>query len=58
VQIVDALNTRYGVHPGSRSNHAKGIVVEGAFTPTPEAAQLSKSALFSGPTLPATVRFF
>jgi len=57
VQIVDALNTRYGVHPGYRSNHAKGIVVEGAFTPTPAAAQLSKSPLFSGATLPATVRF-
>ena len=32
VQIVDALNQRYGVHPGYRANHAKGIVVEGNFT--------------------------
>jgi catalase len=56
-EIVDALNTRYGVHPGFRSNHAKGIVVEGSFTPTPEAAGLSRSPLFAGADLPVTVRF-
>jgi catalase len=57
VQIVDALNTRYGVHPGFRSNHAKGIIVEGAFMPTQRAAELSRSPLFAGATLPVTVRF-
>jgi catalase len=57
VQIVDALNTRYGVHPGFRSNHAKGIIVEGAFIPTQRAAELSRSPLFAGATLPVTVRF-
>ncbi|MDB6028980.1 MAG: catalase [Verrucomicrobiales bacterium] len=56
-EIVDALNKRYGVHPGFRSNHAKGIVVEGSFTATPEAAALSKSPLFTGAKLPVTVRF-
>jgi len=56
-EIVDAFNKRYGMHPGFRANHAKGIVVEGSFTPTPEAAALSKSPLFAGHTLPATVRF-
>src|SRR4051794_1260206 len=39
VQIVDALTQRYGVHAGFRSNHAKGILVEGEFTPTLEAAK-------------------
>src|SRR6266481_4362780 len=57
VEIVDALNKRYGVHPGFRANHAKGIVVEGSFTPTPEAAALSRSPLFAGAELPVTVRF-
>jgi catalase len=56
-EIVDALNARYGVHPGFRSNHAKGVVVEGSFTPTPRAAELSRSPLFTGATLPVTVRF-
>jgi catalase len=57
VQIVDALNKRYGVHPGFRANHAKGIVVEGTFTASPEAARLSRSPLFTGKKLPVTVRF-
>ena len=56
-EIVDALNTRYGVHPGYRANHAKGIVAEGSFTATPEAAMLSTSPLFTSTTLSATVRF-
>ncbi len=42
-QIVDALNKLFGVHPGFRANHAKGIVVEGHFKATPEAAKLSKA---------------
>jgi hypothetical protein len=56
-QIVDALNKRYGVHPGYRANHAKGIVVEGRFKATPEAATLTRSPIFAGATLPVTVRF-
>src|SRR5205807_4225883 len=57
VQIVDALQQRYGDHPGFRSNHAKGIVVEGSFVPTPAAAALSRSPIFAGATIPTTVRF-
>jgi catalase len=56
-QDVDALNKVYGQHPGFRANHAKGIVVEGSFKATPEAAKLSRAALFSGKTIPVTVRF-
>lgn len=57
VQIVDALNKVYGVHPGFRANHAKGIVAEGSFKASPDAASLSKAALFDGSTVPVTVRF-
>ncbi len=56
-QIVDALNKVYGAHPGFRANHAKGIVVEGTFEPSPGAAKLSRSPLFSSGKLPITVRF-
>jgi catalase len=56
-QIVDALNKVYGVHPGFRANHAKGVVVEGSFKASPEAAKLSRSPLFSGRTVAVTVRF-
>jgi catalase len=57
VQIVDAMNKAFGVHPGFRANHAKGIVVEGSFKATPEAAALSKASLFTGATIPVTARF-
>ncbi len=57
VQIVDAMNKAFGTHPGFRANHAKGIVLEGSFKASPEAAALSKAALFSGGTIPVTARF-
>jgi catalase len=57
VQIVDAMNELWGVHPGFRANHAKGVVVEGSFKASPEAAALSKAALFEGKAIPVTVRF-
>jgi catalase len=57
VQVVDALNKAFGVHPGFRANHAKGIVVEGNFKAFPNAQTLSKAAIFSGASIPVTVRF-
>ncbi len=57
-QIVDAMNKVFGPqHDGFRANHAKGIVVEGSFKATPEAAALSRAPLFSGATIPVTARF-
>lgn len=55
--IVNALNKVWGVHPGFRANHAKGIVGQGTFKATPEAAALSKAAIFNGDTIPVTIRF-
>ena len=56
-QLVDAMNKLWGVHPGFRAVHAKGIVVSGTFKATPQAARLSKAVLFAGTTIPVTVRF-
>jgi catalase len=56
-QIVDAMNKVFGVHPGFRANHAKGIVAEGHFTGAPEALGLSRAVLFDGSQIPVTVRF-
>src|SRR5262249_32619088 len=41
-QLVDALTKVFGAYSGFRSNHAKGIVVEGSFKASPEAADLSR----------------
>ncbi|MGO9112113.1 MAG: catalase family peroxidase [Thermoguttaceae bacterium] len=56
-QIVDAMNKVFGVHPGFRANHAKGVVAEGSFKASPDAASLSRAVLFSGSTIPLTARF-
>jgi len=57
-QIVDLANKLSGgEHPGFRAFHAKGIVVEGSFRASPEAAKLSKAKLFDGSTIRVTVRF-
>ena len=56
-QTVDTMNKLWGKHPGARANHAKGIVVEGTFTPTKAAPTLSKADIFAGKPVPVTVRF-
>ena len=48
-QLVDALNGVFGRHPGTRAGNAKGFCVTGRFTPSPEAASLSKAPQFAKP---------
>src|SRR5258708_2060365 len=56
-QIVDLANKVDGVHPGFRAFHAKGVVVEGSFKASLEAARLSRATLFNGSSIPVTARF-
>src|SRR6058998_4121747 len=58
-QLVDAFNAVFGVHPGARANHAKGVIVEGTFTPSASAASVSKAAHLQKQRtpVPVTIRF-
>ena len=56
-QIVDLANKVDGVHPGYRAFHAKGVVVEGTFKASAEAARLSRATLFDGKSIPVIARF-
>ena len=56
-QIVDLANRVDGAHPGFRAFHAKGVVVEGTFKGSAEAARLSRAALFNGSIIRVTARF-
>jgi catalase len=56
-QMIDAFEGTFGVHPGQRRNHIKGTCAAGAFVGTPDAAALSRSALFSGKAIPVVARF-
>jgi catalase len=55
-QLVDALNGVFGAHAKMRAAHTKGICIKGNFTPTAEAAGLSKSPVFAAP-VPLVGRF-
>ena len=46
-QAAELFLKAFGTHSGFRLAHAKGIVCEGVFTASPEAAQLSRAGYFS-----------
>ncbi|WP_229483448.1 catalase family peroxidase [Massilia horti] len=56
-QMVTQMEDTYGVHPGQRRNHTKGLCALGEWVGSKEAATYSKSALFSGKTIPVIARF-
>jgi len=56
-QMVDALHAAFGQHPNARAVHAKGIILEGDFTPAADAKSLSIAPHLQGKTLPVTFRF-
>jgi catalase len=56
-EAIDTAAAVFGEHPGFRALHARGVICRGTFTPTAEAAQLSRAAHLAGPEVPVTVRF-
>lgn len=55
--LISALESVFGSHPGLRKNHAKGMCATGSFVGLSEATSYSRSALFSGATIPVVARF-
>jgi catalase len=55
--VIQALQGVFGTHPGFRKNHAKGTCATGSFVGLSEATSYSRSALFSGATIPVVARF-
>src|SRR3954469_16381479 len=56
-QLLDALDALSGRHPGFRPAHAKGLMCAGEFTPSPEAAKLTRAPHAGRPSTPVTVRY-
>jgi catalase len=56
-EIIHTFDTIFGLHPGFRPAHAKGAMLTGTFTPSPEAASLSRAAHLNSASTPVTVRF-
>jgi catalase len=55
--LLKAIDGIFGVHPGFRAVHAKGILLSGTFTPTSAAGELSRAPHFTRPSTPVFGRF-
>jgi len=56
-ELLDALDALFGVHPGFRPAHAKGLMCSGTFTPSADAAKLTRAPHATAPSTPVTVRY-
>jgi catalase len=56
-QVLDAMDEQFGLHPGFRPAHAKGLMCSGTFTPSGEAANLTRAPHASSPSTVVTARF-
>ena len=56
-QLLDALDALFGLHSGFRPAHAKGLKCSGTFTPSPEAANLTRAPHAGRPSTAVTVRY-
>ena len=56
-QIVEAMRTLAGPHPGFRPVHAKGLVCSGTFRASAEAPRVTRAPHFAGQSVPTIVRF-
>jgi catalase len=56
LSTVEALHAAFGNHH-ARALHTKGVILEGTFTPAPEARSIVKEPIFSGGPLPIIARF-
>ena len=54
LQMFDKI---FGLHPGYRAAHAKGVMLTGTFVPSAQAKSLSKAAHFVRASTPVTLRF-
>ncbi|MBX3280614.1 MAG: catalase family peroxidase [Acidobacteria bacterium] len=55
--LIQALDDIFGLHPGHRPAHAKGIILSGVFTPAPDAASLTRAPHIHHESTPVSVRF-
>ncbi|HTV05878.1 MAG TPA: catalase family peroxidase [Acidobacteriaceae bacterium] len=55
--LLQQFDRIFGLHPGFRAAHAKGKMLTGAFTPTPEAKSITNAPHVIRPSTPVTVRF-
>jgi catalase len=55
--LLVQMDTIFGLHPGFRPVHAKGVILTGIFTPSPVAASLTRAPHIARDSTPVTLRF-
>jgi catalase len=55
--VIQQFDNIFGMHPGFRPAHAKGTMLTGTFTPSPDAISLSRAPHLSRESTPVTARF-
>jgi len=56
-ELLESLDHLFGLHPGFRPVHAKGAMLAGTFSPSPEALKLTRAPHAARPLTPVVVRF-
>ena len=56
-ELLQQFDAIFGLNPGFRPAHAKGAMLTGVFTPSTEAASLTRAAHIVRESTPVTVRF-
>jgi len=56
-QLLAEFDQLFGLHPGFRAAHAKGVLLAGVFTPAAGAQSLTRAPHATRPSTPVTVRF-
>src|SRR3984885_10356766 len=56
-ELIAQFDTMFGLHPGFRPAHAKGLLVNGTFTPSPQAPSLTRAPHVTRGSTPVTARF-
>lgn len=55
--LLETFDKIFGQHPGFRPAHAKGVLLTGTFTPSREAASLTRAQHLTRASTPVTARF-
>jgi catalase len=56
-ELLQEFDAIFGLHPGFRPAHAKGMMLNGTFTPTAGATSLTRAPHVTRTSTPVTVRF-
>jgi catalase len=55
--LLKQFDTIFGLHPGFRPAHARGVMLRGTFTPSPDAPSLTRAPHITRDSTPVVARF-